>query len=77
MFTFVFFDADPENSMYDALSLNRGIQTMVTMATSFAFLDRFVKPDGMTELFQVLSKWKDGTFWLSYAPVLQFRVTNG
>ena len=51
---------DPENSLHDSLSLNTGIENMVTMATPFAFLKRMAKPDGMKELFEVMSKWNRG-----------------
>ena len=49
---------DPENVLYDALDLNRGIQrTFFNPATPFAFLDRFTQKDGTKELGEVLSKW--------------------
>ena len=51
---------DPENSLHDSLSLNTGVENMVTMATPFAFLKRMAKPDGMKELSEVISKWNKG-----------------
>lgn len=49
---------DPENVLYDALDLNRGIQrTFFNPSTPFAFLDRFTQKDGTKELGEVLSKW--------------------
>lgn len=54
---------DPENVLYDALDLNRGIQrTFLNPATPLAFLDRIVQPDGLKDLSFVLSKWKDALF---------------
>lgn len=50
---------DPDNEIYDALYLNR---RLVSVATSFAFLDRFTKKDGMKELNEVLSKWNKAFF---------------
>jgi hypothetical protein len=48
---------DPENALYDALDLNRGIQrTFFNHNTPFAFVDRFTKGD-TKELGEVLSKW--------------------
>lgn len=53
---------DPENVLYDALHLNRGIkETFFSPSTPLAFLDRFTRPDGMKELRQVMSKWNKGT----------------
>lgn len=50
--------ADPTNALYDDLDLNRGLATLgFKPATSFAFLDRFTKKDGMKELNEVLGKW--------------------
>ena len=49
---------DPDNALYDHLDLNRGIkETFFSPSTPFAFLDRLVKPDGMKELIEVMSKW--------------------
>ena len=56
---------DPENAIYDALYLNRGVkETFFTVSTPFAFLDRFTKKDGMKDLLEVLSKWNKGMTWL-------------
>lgn len=52
---------DPENLLYDELSLNFGVkETFFSIETPFAFLDRFSKQDGMKDLLQVLSKWNKG-----------------
>lgn len=54
---------DPENSMYDLLNLNKGVkETFFSPSTPFAFLDRFTKPDGMKDLFEVLGKWNKAFF---------------
>jgi hypothetical protein len=54
---------DPENSMYDLLNLNKGVkETFFSPGTPFAFLDRFTKPDGMKDLFEVLRKWNKAVF---------------
>lgn len=54
---------DPNNSVYDDLDLNRGIQrTFFGIGTAFSFLDRFTKKDGTRELGEVLSKWSKGTW---------------
>uniref|UniRef100_A0A7S3L3Z1 Uncharacterized protein n=1 Tax=Amphora coffeiformis TaxID=265554 RepID=A0A7S3L3Z1_9STRA len=53
---------DPDNAMYDALTLNSGIERLVRMDTSFSFLDRFTKKDGMKDLGEVLSKWNNAFF---------------
>lgn len=54
---------DPENLLYDVLDLNRGVQrTFFNANTPFAFLKRFTEQDGVKDLSEVLSKWKDGTF---------------
>ena len=53
---------DPENVLYDALDLNRGVdRTFFNVNTPFAFLDRFTKEGGTKELGEVLSKWTKGT----------------
>lgn len=55
---------DPENTLYDALDLNRGIkETFFSVETPFAFLDRFTKPDGMKQLGLVIRKW-DKAFYI-------------
>jgi hypothetical protein len=54
---------DPENILYDALELNRGVQrTFFSPATAFSFLDRLRKGDGMNDLADVLSKWSRGKY---------------
>jgi hypothetical protein len=54
---------DPENVLYDALDLNRGVQrTFFNPATPLAFLDRMKRIDGLEDLVYVLSKWKDALF---------------
>jgi hypothetical protein len=52
---------DPENALYDLLDLNRGIQrTFFNVNTPYAFLRRFTEKDGMEDLVNILSRWKDG-----------------
>jgi hypothetical protein len=52
---------DPENVLYDALDLNRGIQrTFFNVNTPYAFLERFTQKDGVEDLKKVLSKWTKG-----------------
>ena len=52
---------DPDNVLYDALNLNRGVgRTFFNINTPFAFLDRFTKKKGTKELIWVLSKWSNG-----------------
>lgn len=54
---------DPDNALYDELELNRGVkETIFSVETPFAFLDRFTKPDGTKQLMEVLSKWNKGKF---------------
>jgi len=58
----VFF-VDPENALYDALDLNRGLQrTFFNANTAFAFLKRIQQKDGLQDLFLVLSKWSRAIF---------------
>lgn len=53
---------DPENVLYDALDLNRGIyRTFFNMNTPLAFLDRFTRDGGTKELGEILPKWTKGT----------------
>ena len=53
---------DPQNVLYDALDLNRGVsRTFFNVNTPFSFLDRFTRTDGTKELGEVLSKWNKGT----------------
>ena len=54
---------DPDNKLYDALDLNRGVQrTFFNTNTAFAFLRRFTSQDGTKELKEVLPKWKDAVY---------------
>jgi len=57
---------DPENRLYDALQLNRGIETtFFSIETPFAFKDRIFgsdRKDGMKDLVDVLGKWKDAVY---------------
>ncbi len=53
--------SDPDNVLYDALALNRGLkETFFSPSTPLAFLTRFSKPNGAKELVEVLSKWNKG-----------------
>mmetsp|Transcript_19913 Transcript_19913/g.22795 ORF Transcript_19913/g.22795 Transcript_19913/m.22795 type:complete len:94 (+) Transcript_19913:576-857(+) len=64
---------DPSNVLYDSLQLNKGIkETLFAPSTSISFLNRFIQPDGMKELIEVLSKWNKG----SYSIVLVYRGHN-
>lgn len=60
--SFIF--ADPDNSVYDELNLNKGISvTLFNPATPFAiFRDRVFKQNGMNELSEVLAKWSNAFF---------------
>ena len=58
---------DPENKLYDALELVRGIDTtFFSIETPLAFRDRFFgsngRTDGMKDLLDVLGKWKDAVY---------------
>jgi hypothetical protein len=54
---------DPDNTLYDALDLNRGIQrTFFNIQTPYAFLRRLQEKDGMLDLIDVLSKWSNGKY---------------
>jgi len=57
---------DPENALYDALELNGGITKFMTADTAFTFRDRIFgmnnRKDGMSGLFDVLSKWKNAVY---------------
>ena len=56
--------ADPDNSIYNDLDLNKGIaETFFNPATPFAIRDRLFKKDGLNELKEVLSKWS-GAFYI-------------
>ena len=51
--------ADPENVLYDALSLNSGLQrTFFNPATPYAILDRLTS-NSMSDLNSVLGRWGD------------------
>ena len=51
--------ADPDNILYDALSLNSGLQrTFFNPATPYAILDRLTS-NSMSDLNSVLGKWGD------------------
>lgn len=51
--------ADPDNVLYDALSLNSGLQrTFFSPSTPYAILDRLTS-SGMGDLNGVLGKWGD------------------
>jgi hypothetical protein len=64
---------DPENALYDALDLNRGIErTFFNVNTPYAFLDRFTRKDGIKELGEVLSKWNKGKTCICYRPGQHF-----
>lgn len=55
--------ADPENTLYDDLDLNRGVDvTFFRPSTPQAILARQLKKDGMKELTEVLSKWAGAFF---------------
>ena len=51
---------DPKNTLYDSLNLNKGVRSLVLPGTAFAFLKRFIEPDGTKELYEVLTKWNNG-----------------
>lgn len=54
---------DPENVLYDALYLNRGVkETFFSVSTPFAFLERLKKEGGLSDLGEVLSKWNKAFF---------------
>uniref|UniRef100_A0A7R9ZK69 Uncharacterized protein n=1 Tax=Craspedostauros australis TaxID=1486917 RepID=A0A7R9ZK69_9STRA len=54
---------DPTNKIYDKLYLNRGVkETFFTPSTPYAFLERFLKPGGMNEFGEVMSKWNKAIF---------------
>ena len=58
-----FLFVDPENVLYDSLSLNKGVKsTFFSPGTPFAFLKRFTEQDGMKELTEILSKWNKGAW---------------
>lgn len=62
---------DPENTIYDALDLNRGLkETLFSISTPFAILDRLTKPDGMKDLGKVLGKWGRGKCILTNTMIL-------
>jgi peroxiredoxin len=58
---------DPDNVTYDALQLNFGIaSTFASIDTPLTFRDRIFgtngRKDGMNDLLDVLSKWKDAIY---------------
>lgn len=58
-----FLFVDPENVLYDKLSLNKGVkETFFTPSTPVSFLNRFTQPGGSKELFEVLSKWNKAIY---------------
>mmetsp|Transcript_9346 Transcript_9346/g.19593 ORF Transcript_9346/g.19593 Transcript_9346/m.19593 type:complete len:151 (+) Transcript_9346:574-1026(+) len=58
-----FLFVDPENVLYDALTLNKGMkETFFTPSTPVSFLNRFTQPGGSKELFEVLSKWNKAIY---------------
>lgn len=64
--------ADPENTLYNDLDLNRGVlTTFFNPATPFSMRDRIFGGD-MKELGEVLGKWKDAI----YLPPKQVQAFN-
>ena len=64
---------DPDNALYDELELNRGVKsTFFSLSTPFSFLNRATSKDGMSDLFQVLSKWNNA----AYLPPKQSQAFN-
>jgi len=53
---------DPNNTLYDSLNLNKGVKSLVLPGTAFAFLKRFIEPDGTKELYEVLTKWNNAIY---------------
>jgi hypothetical protein len=57
---------DIDNTIYDALELNRGLQrTFFNPATPYSFLERIITSqngDGFKDLGLVLSKWSNGMY---------------
>lgn len=58
---------DPDNSLYDALRLNKGVETtFFSIETPLAFRDRIFgtngRKDGMIDLLKVLGEWKDAVY---------------
>jgi hypothetical protein len=52
---------DPVNALYDAISLNRGVdRTFFNINTPLAFVERLTKEDGMKDLVNILGKWSKG-----------------
>lgn len=51
--------ADPSSTTYEALGLVKGVrQTFFGSQTAFSFLERIRKPTGLSDLKDVLSRWK-------------------
>lgn len=57
------FFVDPDNSLYDALELNRGVKNLFfNVATPYAFLERIRQKDGLKDIIGVLSKWNRASY---------------
>jgi len=57
------FFVDPDNALYDALDLNRGVQrTFFNINTPYAFLKRIQQPDGLKDLGYIVSRWSNALF---------------
>lgn len=58
-----FLFADPDNSVYDDLDLNRGVSvTFFNPATPFSIRDRLFQKNGMKELTEVLGRWSNAIY---------------
>lgn len=58
---------DPDNIVYEALDMNNSVaSTFFSPETPYAFRDRIFglngRKDGLQDLFNVLSKWKDAAY---------------
>ena len=57
------FFVDPDNTLYDLLELNRGVQrTFFNVNTPYAFLRRWQQPNGMQDLMRVLQRWNQAVY---------------
>jgi hypothetical protein len=58
--------SDPTSALYEAIDLNSGLKNFITIDTAFTFRDRFLglnnRQDGMSELMDVLGKWKNAVY---------------
>jgi len=56
--------ADPDSALYSAIDLNTGISNFITMDTAYTFRDRLMgkRQDGMSDLKDVMNKWKDAFY---------------